>query len=124
MEEICETRDYCRLHGGSTLAKMQGFQDLRSCHRWNAWARASPQALSRTIEPISPNVNRPPLSEPELDASKELLDLANRIMKMDKDSFCKAFELWYDRYIKYYNNDRIKLRLGTSPVKFRELCIR
>lgn len=29
-----------------------------------------------------------------------------------------------DRYIKYYNNDRIKLRLGTSPVKFRELCIR
>lgn len=62
--------------------------------------------------------------EPELDASKELLDLANRITKMDKDSFCKAFELWYDRYIKYYNNDRIKLRLGTSPVKFRELCIR
>lgn len=29
-----------------------------------------------------------------------------------------------DRYIKYYNNDRIKLRLGTSPVKFKNLCMR
>ncbi|MBO7054044.1 MAG: IS3 family transposase, partial [Bacteroidales bacterium] len=29
-----------------------------------------------------------------------------------------------DRYIKYYNNDRIKLRLGTSPVNFKNLCMR
>ena len=36
--------------------------------------------------------------EPELEASKELLELANRITKMDKESFIKALNRWYGKY--------------------------
>lgn len=50
--------------------------------------------------------------EPELDASKELLDLINSITKMDKESFIGAFEEWYDR-----NKDIVNERVHDKRIK-------
>ena len=36
--------------------------------------------------------------DPDIEASKALLDLVNNITKMDKESFIGAFEEWYERY--------------------------
>ena len=37
----------------------------------------------------------------------------------NKDMFVSAL----DKYIAYYNNERIKLRLKTSPVRFKKLFL-
>ena len=36
--------------------------------------------------------------EPELDASRDLLELVSNIAKMDKESFLKAFMEWHEKY--------------------------
>ena len=36
--------------------------------------------------------------DPDIEASKALLDLVNNITKMDKESFIGAFEEWYEKY--------------------------
>ena len=36
--------------------------------------------------------------DPDIEASKTLLDLVNNITKMDKESFIGAFEEWYEKY--------------------------
>ena len=36
--------------------------------------------------------------EPALDASRELLELVNRITRMDKESFVREFGEWYDKH--------------------------
>jgi hypothetical protein len=36
--------------------------------------------------------------ESDLDASKELLELVNRITRMKKESFAQEFWEWYDRH--------------------------
>ena len=35
---------------------------------------------------------------PNLDASRELLELVNRITRMDKENFVREFGEWYDRH--------------------------
>ena len=55
--------------------------------------------------------------EPELDASRELLELVSRITRMDKESFLTAFEGWYDRY-KDIVNERVhdrRIKRKTPP---------
>ena len=55
--------------------------------------------------------------DPDLDASRELLCLANNITRMDKDSFVGAFNQWYERN-KETVNERVhdkRLRRKTSP---------
>lgn len=44
--------------------------------------------------------------EPELDASKDLLQLIKNITKMDKEHFVSAFDTWYDKY-KDVVNERV-----------------
>ena len=39
-----------------------------------------------------------PTQAPDLEASKDLLDLANTITRTDKESFIGAFNDWYDKY--------------------------
>ena len=50
--------------------------------------------------------------EPELEASRELLALANSITRMDKDSFIGAFNLWYEKY-----NDILNERVHDGRIK-------
>ena len=50
--------------------------------------------------------------EPELEASRELLVLANSITRMDKDSFIGAFNLWYEKY-----NDVLNERVHDGRIK-------
>lgn len=50
--------------------------------------------------------------EPDLDASRELLDLINDITRMDKGSFIGAFEEWYNR-----NKDVINERVHDKRIK-------
>lgn len=50
--------------------------------------------------------------EPELDASRELLDLVNGITKMDKESFIGAFDEWYER-----NKDVVNERIHDKRIK-------
>ena len=50
--------------------------------------------------------------EPDLDASRELLDLINDITRMDKGSFIGAFEEWYNR-----NKDVINERVHDKRLK-------
>ena len=50
--------------------------------------------------------------EPELDASRELLELVNNITKMDKESFVGAFNEWYDR-----NKDAVNERVHDGRIK-------
>ena len=50
--------------------------------------------------------------EPDLDASRELLDLINSITKMDKESFIGAFEEWYVR-----NKDIVNERVHDKRIK-------
>ena len=50
--------------------------------------------------------------EPDLDASRELLDLINNITKMDKESFIGAFEEWYVR-----NKDVVNERVNDKRIK-------
>ena len=55
--------------------------------------------------------------EPELDASKELLELVNTITKMDKESFVGAFGEWYERNRNVVNersHDR-RIKRKTPP---------
>lgn len=55
--------------------------------------------------------------EPDLEASRELLNLANSITKMDKDSFIKALNLWYGKYQDVLN-ERIhdkRIKRKTPP---------
>lgn len=55
--------------------------------------------------------------EPELEASRELLALANSITRMDKDSFIKALNRWYGKYQDVLNErvqDR-RIRRKTPP---------
>jgi len=39
-----------------------------------------------------------PTQAPDLEASKDLLDLANTITRTDKESFIGAFNDWYEKY--------------------------
>lgn len=57
--------------------------------------------------------------EPELEASKELLDLVNRITKMDKYSFSEAFELWYDKHKNVINERMHDKRFKKTPPYMR-----
>lgn len=50
--------------------------------------------------------------EPELDASRELLELVNNITSMDKESFVGAFGEWYDR-----NKDVVNERVHDRRIK-------
>ena len=50
--------------------------------------------------------------EPELDASRELLELVNNITNMDKESFFRAFGEWYDR-----NKDVVNERVHDRRIK-------
>lgn len=55
--------------------------------------------------------------EPELDASRELLELVNNITNMDKESFVRAFGEWYDRN-KAVVNERVhdrRIKRKTPP---------
>lgn len=55
--------------------------------------------------------------DPELDASRELLDLVNTITKMDKESFIGAFNEWYERN-KEVINERVhdkRIKKKTPP---------
>lgn len=55
--------------------------------------------------------------EPELDASRELLELVSRITRMDKGNFLTAFEGWYDRH-KDIVNERVhdrRIKRKTPP---------
>lgn len=54
--------------------------------------------------------------EPDLDASRELLSLANNITGMDKESFVGAFGEWYER-----NKDVINERVHDKRVKKKTL---
>ena len=50
--------------------------------------------------------------EPDLDASRELLDLVNGIAKTDKESFIGAFDEWYER-----NKDIVNERVHDKRIK-------
>ena len=50
--------------------------------------------------------------EPELDASRELLELVNQITKTDKESFVGMFEEWYER-----NKDVVNERSHDKRIK-------
>lgn len=54
---------------------------------------------------------------PDIEASKVLLDLANNITKMDKESFVGALDNWYDKY-KDIVNERVqdkRIKRKTPP---------
>ena len=46
--------------------------------------------------------------------------LKSEFLYLQKFSSVRQFLVELDRYMRYYNNVRIKTRLGTSPVRFRE----
>ena len=50
--------------------------------------------------------------EPDLDASRELLDLVNGIAKTDEESFIGAFDEWYER-----NKDIVNERVHDKRIK-------
>ena len=50
--------------------------------------------------------------EPDLDASRELLDLVNGIARTDKESFIGAFDEWYER-----NKDIVNERVHDKRIK-------
>ena len=55
--------------------------------------------------------------DPDIEASKALLDLVNDITKMDKESFIGAFEEWYEKYQDVLNervHDR-RIKKKTPP---------
>ena len=55
--------------------------------------------------------------EPDLDASRELLELVNSITRMDKESFMGAFNEWYERH-KDVVNERVhdkRIKRKTPP---------
>lgn len=55
--------------------------------------------------------------DPEIEASRVLLDLVNDITKMDKESFIGALEEWYERY-KEVLNERVhdkRIKKRTAP---------
>lgn len=47
--------------------------------------------------------------------------LKSEFLYLQKFSSIEQFKRELEEYIWYYNNDRIKIRLGTSPVKYRVL---
>jgi hypothetical protein len=53
--------------------------------------------------------------DPELDASRDLLDLINSITVMDKESFIGAFNDWYTKYKNVLNERVHDKRLKTPP---------
>ncbi len=53
--------------------------------------------------------------DPELDASKDLLDLINSITVMDKESFIWTFDEWYVKYKEVLNERVHDKRLKTPP---------
>ena len=53
--------------------------------------------------------------DPELDASRDLLDLINSITVMDKESFIGAFNEWYVKYKDVLNERVHDKRLKTPP---------
>ena len=55
--------------------------------------------------------------EPDLDASRELLELVNSITRMDKESFIGAFNEWYEKH-KDVVNERVhdkRIKRKTPP---------
>ena len=55
--------------------------------------------------------------EPDLDASRELLELVNSITRMDKESFMGAFNEWYEKH-KDVVNERVhdkRIKRKTPP---------
>lgn len=55
--------------------------------------------------------------DPDIEASKDLLDLANNITKMDKESFMGALDDWYEKY-KDVVNERVqdkRIKRKTPP---------
>lgn len=53
--------------------------------------------------------------EPELDASRDLLDLVNSMTRMDKESFIGAFNDWYEKYNDVLNERVHDKRLKKPP---------
>lgn len=74
------------------------------------------RGLSRALRPIPVQmcqfhqmliVRRYLTHDPDLDASRDLLNLVNMITKTDKESFIGAFDEWYDKY-KDILNERVR----------------
>ena len=64
------------------------------------------------------------IQEPELDASRDLLELVSNITKMDKESFLKAFMEWHEKYKDIMNEhmqDR-RIKRKTPPYMRPRLC--
>lgn len=84
------------------------------------------RGLSQALRPIRVQmcqfhqvliVKRYLTQEPELEASRELLDLTNNITRMDKESFVGALEGWYSKY-KDILNERVhdrRIKHHTPP---------
>ena len=60
-------------------------------------------------------VRRHLAEDPELDASRDLLDLINSITVMDKESFIWTFDEWYVKYKEVLNERVHDKRLKTPP---------
>ena len=53
--------------------------------------------------------------DPDIEASRALLDLVNSITKMDKESFIGAFNEWYDKYQDVLNERVHDKRIKKTP---------
>ena len=58
--------------------------------------------------------------DPDIEASKKLLDLVDIITKTDKESFAVAFNGWYEKY-KDVINERVR---DKQNVKYLLICAR
>ena len=101
------------------MAKKSRLQDIRSSNRWYERTSASTQAYTRSDVSVPQMliVRRYLTQEPDLDASRELLDLVNMITKTDKESFIGAFNDWHEKY-KEVLNERVhdkRIKRHTPP---------
>ena len=105
----------------TTAGYMEGVQWLRS-QRFKIYGavidgmRGLAQALPFPVQLCQFHqmliVRRYLTQEPDLDASRELLELVNRITKTDKESFVGMFEEWYER-----NKDVVNERSHDRRIK-------
>ena len=73
-------------------------------------ARSCPDVLVPS-DAYHPSV---PTQAPDLEASKDLLDLANTITRTDKESFIGAFNDWYEKYQDILNERQVYQEEDTS----------
>ncbi len=85
------------------MVKEQRIRDIRRCDRRNE--RSAPGILTQ---------------DPDIEASKKLLDLVDIITKTDKESFAVAFNGWYEKY-KDVINERVR---DKQNVKYLLICAR